>query len=136
MVGPEVIEEYLIRSGAEYESVAEGSMWILHDNADNVDNIVITYSAPLVIFRVKLMDLPGDAGDKAGLCESLLRLNATDMVQGAYGIEGDAVIAGEALLADSMDYQEFQAAVDGLTLAVTEHYDNLKGFHHAPVEAA
>lgn len=135
MVGPEVIEEYLIRSGAEYESVEEGTMWILHDTSDNVDNIVIQYSSPLVIFRVKLMTLPAAGANKSALCETLLRLNATEMVQGAYGIEGDSVIASEALLADSMDYDEFQAAVDGLTLAVTEHYDNLKAFHSAPGEA-
>lgn len=131
MDNPEVIDGYLLRSGVAYDTVSEG-MWILHDEVDHVDNIVVTHTEPLVVFRVKLMDAPSDPEARAGLFEKLLRLNATEMVSGAYGLEDGAVIATETLQAENLDYNEFQAAIEGLTLSITEHYDDLKSFHHAP----
>ena len=128
MVTTEVVEDYLLRSGTAYDAVGDG-MWVLHDDADSVDNIVITFSPPLVIFRVKLMSLPGDVGAQTKLFRKLLELNATDMVSGAYGLEGDAVVASEILQAESLDFNEFQAAVDGLTMSITEHYPALRAFH-------
>ena len=52
------------------------------------------------------------------------------MVSGAYAIENGAVMALETLQSENLDYNEFQAAIDGLTLAITEHYEELKQFHH------
>lgn len=123
-----VIEGYLIRSGATYEPLGEG-MWMVHDEFDNVDNIVVTLSPPMVLFRVKLMDLPEDPATHEPLFRKLLELNTSAMVAGAYGIEAGAVVAMETLQAENLDLNEFQAALDGLTMAITEHYDDLKRFH-------
>lgn len=125
----DVIEGYLIRSGSNYDTVGDG-MWVVHDEIDQVDNIVVTHSPPLVLFRVKLMNLPEGSGERGQLFHRLLELNATEMIAGAYGVDGDAVIASEALQAENLDYNEFQAAIDGLTLAITDHYEDLKQFHH------
>jgi len=76
------------------------------------------------------MELPASAAVQAALCKKLLELNASSMVSGAYAIENGAVIALETLQSENLDYNEFQAAIDGLTLAVTEHYEQLKQFHH------
>ncbi|TNF27065.1 MAG: hypothetical protein EP329_20170 [Deltaproteobacteria bacterium] len=124
----DVIEGYLIRSGITYEVLGDG-MWILHDEFDNVENIVVTHADPVVIFRVKLMELPQDAAKKAELFRKLLELNVTEMLSGAYGIDGNAVVALETLQAENLDLNEFQAAIDGLTMAITDHYDELKRFH-------
>lgn len=126
----DLIEGYLVRSGASYD-VAGENIWVVHDDVDNVDNIVITLAPPVVLFRVKLMDLPKDPVQQAALCRKLLELNASGMVAGAYAIEGQAIIALETLQSENLDYNEFQAAIDGLTLAITEHYDQLKAFHTA-----
>jgi hypothetical protein len=103
---------------------------MVHDEIENVDNIVVTLAPPVVLFRVKLMAVPKDPAQVAALCKKLLELNATSMVSGAYALEGNAVIALETLQSENLDYNEFQAAIDGLTLAITEHYDMLKQFHH------
>jgi len=125
----DLIEGYLVRSGASYDVVGE-NIWVVHDEIDNVDNIVITLAPPVVLFRVKLMELPSDPVAQAALCKRLLELNASAMVAGAYAIDGTSVIALETLQSENLDYNELQAAIDGLTLAITEHYELLKGFHH------
>ena len=129
MDSPELIDDYLIRSGLEFDAVDDG-MWIIHDDVDHDDNIVVSYSPPLVVFRVKLMDSPEEPQARSSLYELLLRLNATEMVSGAYALEDGAVIATETLQSENLDLNEFQAAIDGLTLAIVEHYDQLKSFHH------
>jgi hypothetical protein len=134
MDSPELIDDYLIRSGLEFDTVDEG-MWIIHDDIDHVDNIVVSYSPPIVVFRVKLMDSPRDPEARGALFEQLLRLNATAMVSGAYALEDGAVIATETLQSENLDLNEFQAAIDGLTQAIVEHYDQLKSFHHAADKA-
>jgi hypothetical protein len=123
------IEGYLVRTGVGYDVLGDG-IWMVHDEIENVDNIVVTLAPPVVLFRVKLMAVPKDPAQVAALCKKLLELNATSMVSGAYALEGNAVIALETLQSENLDYNEFQAAIDGLTLAITEHYDMLKQFHH------
>ena len=126
----DLIEGYLVRAGVAYDVLGDG-IWVVHDELEHVDNIVITLASPIVLFRVKLMELPRDAAQQAALCRKLLELNANAMVSGAYAIENGSVIALETLQAENLDYNEFQAAIDGLTLAITEHYEDLKHFHQA-----
>ena len=57
-------------------------MWIIRDTA----NVVVTYEPPLVVFRMKLMEIPKDR--REDFFKLLLELNATNMIHGAYGIEG------------------------------------------------
>ena len=129
----DVIEGYLMRSGVEYESVDDG-MWILHDQVDHVDNIVVTHTPPVVLFRVKLMELPDEPDRQRELFRRLLELNSTEMVSGAYGLENTSVIASETLQSQNLDFNEFQAAIDGLTMAITDHYEDLKSYHDAAAQ--
>ena len=77
-----------------------------------------------MLFHVKLMTIPADC-DRLRLYEELLRLNATDMVHGAYGLEGNDVIATDTLQGENLDFNEFQASVDSLNLAITAHFRRL-----------
>jgi hypothetical protein len=80
----------------------------------------------MVVFRVKLMDLPTETN--TDLLRKLLELNATEMVAGAYGIEGKSVVCVDTLQAENLDFNEFQASIDALTLAITTHYPMLAKF--------
>jgi hypothetical protein len=120
----EQIEEYLIDSGFPFEEVEEG-LWLIHDEEDQVDNIVLHHNDPVLTFRVKLMNAPdGDEG-RLELFTKLLELNATSMVAGAYGLEDDAVVAVDTLQTENLDFNEFQAALDAIVLSIREHYKPL-----------
>ncbi len=124
----EDIERYVFNSGLDADEVAPGT-WVLHEEVWGGTQIVVQHTAPLVVFRVKLFDLPGDLGSEASalLFRRLLELNGSEMVQGAYALEGDAVVAVEVMQAESLDENEFLAAVDSLQLAIVEHHDELVG---------
>jgi hypothetical protein len=118
----EDLEHYLIRLGLPYEEVGQGT-WVIHDEFDQIENIVVKWAPPMVVFRVKLMDVNG--GDQAALFRKLLELNASQMVAGAFGLEGNSVVVTDTLQADNLDYNEFEASVDALTLAIATHYKDL-----------
>jgi hypothetical protein len=121
MATREDIEHYLIQIGHPHETIAD-NMWVVRDEA----NIVISYEPPMVIFRSKLMDIPKK--DREVFFRLLLELNASEMIHGAYGIEGDSVALVDTLQSEHLDLNEFQATVDALLLAITQDYQKLKSF--------
>lgn len=115
---------YLLKMELRYEEVREGT-WLV-SGLDGIDNIVVTLAGPVVVFRVKVMDVPRASREE--LFRTLLELNATEMMHGAYGIEGDAVVISDALQLENLDYNEFAATIDDITLAVASHHSRLAKF--------
>jgi hypothetical protein len=115
------IEHYLIQMEYPFESI-ESHMWVIRNSA----NVVITYEPPLVVFRMKLMEIPKARREE--FFQLLLELNATNMIHGAYGIEGDNVVLIDTLQSEHLDFNEFQASLDALLLASTQDYQKLKTF--------
>ena len=56
------------------------------------------------------------------LYRTLLALNTTEMVHGAFGIEGDTVVIVHALELENLDFNEFQAVIDDMSMAVAKHH--------------
>jgi hypothetical protein len=120
------IEEFLIKTEFPFEQVDEG-FWLIHDEFDQIDNIVILHSPPVVTFRVKLLEVPDLEDDvRLRLYSKLLELNAESMVAGAYGLEDDSVVIVDTLQAKNIDFNEFRASIDSIALAIREHYHPLK----------
>ena len=123
----EDIESYLIQLGVAYEEVGDG-LWLTGAKED-AERIVIKYQPPVLVFRVKVMDLPKEHREE--LFRTLLQLNTTEMMHGAYGLEGDTVVISDALQLENLDFNEFQATIDDITLAVADHYPRLAKFREA-----
>ena len=115
------IEHYIIQMDYPFESI-ESNMWVIHDTA----NIVVTYELPLVLFRMKLMDIPNER--REAFFKLLLELNANQMIHGAYGIEGENVVLIDTLQSEHLDFNEFQASLEALLLASTQDYQKLNAF--------
>jgi hypothetical protein len=126
MKGSEDIESYLLRLGMPFEPVA-ASMWRLQ--VQDHESLIVSLAGPVVVFRLKVMELP--AHNRERLYETLLHLNTTEMVHGAFGLEKDAVVVVAALALEDLDYSEFQTTVDDITLAVSKLYPVLSKFKEA-----
>jgi hypothetical protein len=113
----EDIDSYLMKVGVPYEQVKPG-IWLL--KLDGCDNFVVSMAGPVVVFRVKVMDLP--RVDREALYRTLLALNTGEMVHGAFGLEGDAVVIVHALDLENLDFNEFQAVIDDVSMAIARHY--------------
>ncbi len=113
----EDIESYLMKIGVPNEQVKPG-FWVL--KVGGCDNFVVSLAGPVVVFRVKVMDLP--RANREALFRTLLSLNTSEMVHGAFGLEGDAVVIAHALELENLDLNEFQAVIDDISMAITKQY--------------
>jgi len=133
MVTKEDIEGFLDRiaaDGGSYSEVEPG-LWILKPSGQLDLSVVVHYSPPVVVMRVNVMDVPDDADAMATLSRRLLELNATDLVHGSYGIEKDSIVITEALELSHLDYEEFQAAYESITVALASHLRELGSYREA-----
>jgi len=133
MVTKEDIEGFLDRisaEGASYREVEPG-LWIVKPGGELDFAIVVNYTPPVVLMRVKVMSLPKNENDLATLSRRLLELNATDLVHGSYGIEEDSIVMTEALELSHLDYEEFQAAFESISLALASHLRELGTYRQA-----
>ena len=78
MVNKEDIERFLDRlaaDGATYSELEPG-LWILKPSGELDFSVVVHYSPPVLILRVKVMALPSDAQSLATLSRRLLELRS------------------------------------------------------------
>lgn len=128
MANREDLESFIGRlDGSLTSDEVETGIWLLTP-ADESTPIVVSFDSPVVVFRVKVMDLPKDGQAKADLMQKLLELNAEGLVHGSYGIEGSVVVLTDALQLENLDFNEFQSSVESITLALASHMSALASF--------
>jgi hypothetical protein len=125
MVNRQKALSYLVDLGLSFEEV-DANTWLLTDEDKGLKNIVVLVSEPLVILRVKVMELP--KRDCTSLYERLLRLNAEDLLHGAYALEGEHVILIDTLQIESMDLEDLRASIEAMGLALAQHYKILSEY--------
>ncbi len=122
MVTRDDLESFLIRMDLEWNEVDEG-MFLVQSPSGGV---VVHLSDPVLLVRLKVMDLPNGESDLSALYRTLLELNATDIVHGAYGIEDGELILTDTLELQTLDFEELQASVESLQFAASEHLGQIK----------
>ena len=126
MITREDLENFLFRLGAEVDELEEG-LWVLRTSDGEAAPVVVNYSPPLVLLRLKVMDLP-EARDGARLSDfyrRLLELNASDIVHGSYGIDGNDVVLSDALQLETLDFHVLQSSYESMVLAASSHVKGL-----------
>lgn len=118
------LESYLLRVDPNFEEVDEGMFMVRTDAAGAP--IVVHHSEPVLVIRMKVMDLPQDHADPSGLYETLLQLNATDVMHGAYGIEEGELILSDTLQIGTLDFEELRASLDSIQLAAAAHIGRIR----------
>jgi hypothetical protein len=124
------IEQYLIDLMITYQQI-DKNLWLLDDVDHSLQGVAVMQADPLIIIRAEIMDIP-----KSNLLElytTLLELNATDIIHGAYAVENGKVILVDSLLFDTADYEGFRASLDSFSLALTQHYPILSKYRDKPV---
>jgi hypothetical protein len=130
MVTREGIEGFLDRLAANGATVRElePGLWAVTPSGSLGVDVVVHYTPPVVLLRVKVMDIPSDNGRGAHLNRRLLELNASDLVHGSYGISDNSVVLTEALELDHLDFEEFLASYESMTLALATHLRELASY--------
>jgi hypothetical protein len=121
MITREDIQSYLDRleAGALTVTEVEPSLWIARTPDDA--EVVVHFAPPVVILRVRVMEPPASEPRRSELFRHLLEFNARELVHGSYGLEGNHVVLTDTLELENLDFSEFEASFDSMTLALASH---------------
>ena len=124
------IEQYLIDLMITYQQV-DNNLWLLDDEEHSLQGVAVMQAEPLVIIRAEIMDVPKN--NLLELYTTLLELNATDIIHGAYALDNKKIVLVNSLQYDTMDFGEFRASLDSFSLALTQHYPILSKYRDKQV---
>ena len=121
MITREDIQSFLDRleGGSLTVMEIEPNLWLARTSEEA--EVVVNYAPPVVILRVRVMELPASEPRRGELYRQLLEYNARELVHGSYGVEGDHVVLTDTLELADLDYSEFEASFDSITLALASH---------------
>jgi hypothetical protein len=121
MITRDDIQSYLDRLDGGNLTVMEiePNLWLARTPDDA--EVVVHFAPPVVILRVRVMELPASEPRQSELFRQLLEYNARELVHGSYGLEGDHVVLTDTLELENLDFSEFEASFDSITLALASH---------------
>ncbi len=120
MISREDFESFMIRMELDYEEIGE-NLWIIDPEVSGRSSIVVSFSPPLVVLRSAVEQAPADDAAQLKLFSRLLEMNASELVHGSYGLEDGEIVLSDALELENLDFSEFQASLESLSLALTSH---------------
>ena len=125
MITKDDIQSFLDRlvSGGLTVMEIEPNLWLARTTDDA--EVVVHYAPPVVILRLRVMELPANEPRRSELFRQLLEYNARELVHGSYGLEGDHVVLTDTLELENLDFSEFEASFDSITLALASHFGAL-----------
>ncbi|MDR0784617.1 MAG: YbjN domain-containing protein [Treponema sp.] len=122
------IEQYLIDLMVSYREISD-NFWLIEDDEHCLESVAVMRVDSIVVFRTTIMDVPNVSDEKKfALFSKLLELNATDLVHGAYAVEGGRIILIDTWEYDTLDFLEFRAVLDAFALALIQHYKILSDY--------
>ena len=132
MLTREDLESYLVRMNLDYEELKEG-MYLVRGGEERLP-VVVDHAPPLLYLRLKVMDLNQTEGPREDLYRTLLELNASEVVHGAYGLEGDEIVLSQTLQLESLPFAEFQASLESILFAASSHIGRIRAMAVVPAE--
>ena len=131
MITREDIQSFLDRLDGGGLSVAEvePNLWLARTPDDA--EVVVHFAPPVVILRVRVMELPQNEPRRSELFRQLLEYNARELVHGSYGLEGDHVVLTDTLELQNLDYNEFESSFDSISLALASHLSALAAYRES-----
>ena len=100
--------------------------FIVESETDGIRNLIIGVAPPVIIFEQYLFTLQSD---NLATFKALLMKNR-DIIHGGFALteDGKKVIFRYTLQAHNMDQNEFDAAINSLSLLLSEYYEQLIAF--------
>ncbi|CDS91885.1 MULTISPECIES: YbjN domain-containing protein [Sphingobacterium] len=121
------IENFISNIGYDifYKDEKEG-VFIIQNELDGIHNLIVGIANPILIFEQYLFTISNESME---LFKSLLIKNR-DMIHGGFALteDGKKVIFRYTLQISNIDQNEFDAAINSLSLLISEYYNQLINF--------
>ncbi len=111
------VEAYLDRMNRAYQSAPGTTETFLVSSGENYPPVAVRVDPPLVVLRVRIGNVPDEP---LPLFRKMLELNARELVHSSYGVDDGAITLSSALELENLDYNELEAALDEIDLALAQ----------------
>ena len=118
------VEAYLMRSNRKFHAVEDQPGTFLIESGDNLPQVAVRVDPPIVVCRVHIGDVNGAATNEQ-LFRQLLQYNAKTLVHASYGLEDKRIVLGAALELENLDFNELEAMLDEIDMALTQQVPEL-----------
>ncbi|MEM6291510.1 MAG: hypothetical protein AAGA54_09605 [Myxococcota bacterium] len=124
MSSADKLDSFLIKSGLPYEQIADGT-WVLHPESARNASLGVKIEDPIVLFSIQLFELGSTVADgHTEVFRTLLELNS-ELLHASYSLQGSQLVLSGAQQLENLDFNEFQAMVDDMCMALDNHYDKI-----------
>lgn len=117
------LDSHLIKTGLAYDQVGHNT-WVIHPETAHPAQIAVTADEPIALFSLKVFELGAEPHDEVGLFRCLLELNA-ELLHSSYSLQDDKVMLSGAQQLENLDFNEFQAMIDDMCMALDNHWERL-----------
>jgi len=125
------VEAYLRELGRRYRRLEGEAATFVVESGANVPPVGVRVEPPLVVVRVHIGDIPASQAG-TNLLRKLLELNARQLVHASYGLDGDHVVLSSALELENLDFNELQATLDEIDMALAQDLPGLSPAQRSP----
>ena len=112
------VEAYLLRLNRRFRTVDDQPGMFLVESGASLPPVAVRVDPPLVVVRVHVGDVAG--GDETKLFRELLESNARQLLHASYGIDDGRVVLSSALELENLDFNELQATLDEIDMALAQ----------------
>ena len=119
------VEAYLGRMNRRFSTVEDQPGTFLVYGNSNMPPTALRVDPPLVVLRVHVGDIDGDATANADLFRKLLGLNAKSLVHTSFGLEDQRIVLVSALELENLDYNELLATLEEIDMTLAQQVAGL-----------
>lgn len=117
------LDSHLIQTGLPFEQIGHNT-WVIQPEGGHMQQIAVSADQPIVLFSVPVIELTTEQKSDVALFRCLLELNA-ELLHSSYSLQGDRVVLSGAQQLENLDFNEFQAMIDDMCMALDNHWDRL-----------
>jgi hypothetical protein len=86
--------------------------------------IAVKIEEPIVLFSIQMFTLGPEIEQQESLFRVLLEFNS-ELLHVSYSLQDNQVVLSGAQQLENLDFNEFQAMVDDMCMALDKHYDKI-----------
>lgn len=117
------LDSHFIQTELPHEQIGHNT-WVITPETAHPAQIAVSADDPIVLFSLEVFTLGGQEEDHEGLFRQLLELNS-ELLHSSYSLQGDKVVLSGAQQLENLDFNEFQAMIDDMCMALDNHWDKL-----------
>jgi hypothetical protein len=119
------VEAYLEKMSRRFSPVDDQPGTFLVQGNGNMPPTALRVDPPLVVLRVHVGDVDGDAAANGELYLKLLSINAKSLVHTSFGVEDGKIVLVSALELENLDYNELAATLDEIDVTLAQQVGGL-----------